>query len=179
MAKNALPMFYRDPRTSLMKQLAPDELGSSPLAGGKAGPGPVRVLVADDDESDRLLTIWQLGDAWPVKNGLLVECAADGEEALEKIRAHRYALVVLDWNMPRQDGAEVLRAMREHELRIPVVVLSDQRLEDIATALELMTAAFLNKGDLDTQSLRNAIAVSVLLQAGPDLVGPDLDTMRT
>lgn len=156
-----------------MKELGPNELGIVPLAHGEKRPAPARVLVADDDESDRLLTIWQLGDAWPVKGDLLVECATDGTQALEKIHGHRYALVVLDWNMPLQSGAEVLRAMRERDLRIPVVVLSDQRHEDIAKELESMPAAFVNKSELDSHSLRNAIAVSMLLHAVPRSAGAE------
>jgi CheY-like chemotaxis protein len=176
MAKNALPMFFRDPQTGFMKELAPNELSIVPLAPGEKRPAAARVLVADDDESDRLLTIWQLGDAWPVKGELVVECATDGTQALEKIRSHPYALVVLDWSMPRTDGAEVLRAMRERDLRIPVVVLSDQRREDIAHELDSMTAAFVSKAELDAHSFRNAIAVSMLLQAMPRSAGTGWDT---
>jgi len=171
MAKNALPMFIRDSRTGFMKELASDELGRIPSA-------PARVLVADDDESDRLFTIWQLGDAWPIQGDMLVECAADGAEALEKMHGHRYALVVLDWNMPRQHGAEVLRAMRERDLCIPVVVVSDQRREDIASDLESMAAAYVNKDELDAHSFRNAIATSMQLQTGRGLAGSGPDMMQ-
>jgi len=178
MAKSGLPVFFRDPRTGSMKQFTPSEPKDFALAPAEADPALSRILVADDGEADRFLTIWQLGKVWP-NGGMLVECAADGTEALEKIHGHRYALVVLDWNLPWQDGAEVLRAMRERDLRIPVVVLSDQRREDIANELESMAAAYVNKEELDAHNFRNAIKTSMQLQAGPGVAGSDPGPMQT
>ena len=94
------------------------------------------MLVAGDDESERRLTIWQLGKAWPAEREMMVECAADGAEALEKIESNQYDLVVLDWNLPHQEGPVVLRAIRRGSRRVPVVVLSRQRREAIARDLE-------------------------------------------
>ena len=179
MAKNALPIFFRNPQTGFMKEFDPNQPEVSPPAPGEKRSSAARVLVADDDESDRLLTIWQLGAAWPIQGDMLVECATDGTEALEKIRGYHYALVVLDWNMPRLDGAAVLRAMRERGLLIPVVVLSDQRHEDIANELKSMTAAFVNKSELDAHSFRNAIAASMQLQTGRDWVESHPETLQT
>lgn len=137
-----------------MEELTPGEPNEFALPRDEAGPGHFRVLVADDVETDRLLTIRQLGKAWPVKGDLMVECAADGAEALAKIRSNRYALVVLDWNMPHQDGGDVLRAMRADGLRIPVVVVSGQCREVIANDLETMSATFVNKDELDPNWIR-------------------------
>ena len=179
MAKNALPMFFRNPQTGFMSEFTPNQLGGSAPEPGEKRSSAARVLVADDDESDRLLTIWQLGAAWPIQGDMLVECATDGAEALEKIRGYHYALVVLDWNMPRQDGATVLRTIRKRGLRIPVVVLSDQRREDLANHLESMTAAFVNKSELDAHSFRNAIAASMQWQTGRDWVESRPETLQT
>lgn len=164
MAKKALPVFTRDPRTGSMKELAPDEPKDFALASDLAGPPHFRVLVADDDETDRLLTIWQLGKAWPFDWDIVVECAADGAEALEKIHRRRFELVVLDWNMPHQDGGDVLRAMRGNGLHIPVVVVSAQRHEAIASDLKAMAATFVHKDELAPRNFRSAIAASIQLQ---------------
>jgi two-component system chemotaxis response regulator CheY len=165
-------MFTRDQRTGSMKQFTPGEPKNFGLAPDEAGPLHSRVLVAHDGEANRFLTIWRLGKAWPVEGDMMVECAADGAEALEKIRSKQYALVVLDWNMPLFNGADVLRAIRENDLRVPVVVMSDQRREAIASHLETMAAAFVNKDEFDTGSLRNAIAASIQLQEGRAQVVP-------
>lgn len=160
-----------------MKELTPDEPDAFTLVSDDAVSPHSRVLVADDDEADRLVTIWQLGKAWPVEQDMLVECAADGAEALEKIRRHRYALIVLDWNMPHKDGADVLRELREDGLRVPVVVVSGQCREAIASELETMAASFVNKDELDPFSLGNAITVSMKLQEGRGSVASGPDTI--
>ena len=179
MPKKALPVFTRDHRTGSMKEFTSGDPKDWDLASAKASLSDFRVLVADDDETDRLLTIWQLGKAWPVEQDMMVECAADGAEALEKICRTRFALVVLDWNMPHQNGAAVLRAMRENSLHVPVVVVSAQRHEAIASDLKAMAAAFVNKDELNPGSFRSAIAASIQLQEGPCAVESDLETIRS
>ena len=173
MRKSAIPVFTRDDRPGSTQELTAGVPKDFARARDEADPPHFRVLVADDDEMDRLLTIWHLGKAWPAERDMMVECAADGAEALEKIRSSRFALVVLDWNMPHRDGGDVLRAMREDGLRVPVVVVSGRRAEAIARDLETMAAAFVNKDELDPSSFRNAIAASMLMQAGGCSVGSD------
>ena len=129
-----------------------------------------RVLVADDSEFDRELTIRCLTKAWPFERDLVVECAEDGAEVLEKLRSGRFALVVLDWNMPRVDGGTVLRTMRENGLCIPVVVVSGERREDLAIDLGAIGAAFVSKDALNPLNLRTAIGASVDLRVLSDQV---------
>jgi len=69
--------------------------------------GGKRVLVADDNPSGRELVREALG---PHVNSIIE--AADGREALEKIREMRPDLVLLDIQMPEMDGYEVLREIR-------------------------------------------------------------------
>ena len=80
-----------------------------------------RVLIADDKESSREFVKTVLEHA-----GCVVEEAADGREALTKIRTNPPDLVVLDLHMPALDGFEVLAELRR-DLRIsglPVVALT-------------------------------------------------------
>lgn len=79
------------------------------------------VLAVDDDASIRVL----------LENALIMmghECvlAADGEEALEKMKAQRFDLVLLDIMMPRLNGYEVLEKMRAAAdlVDIPVIVIT-------------------------------------------------------
>ncbi|MCX6897735.1 MAG: response regulator [Verrucomicrobia bacterium] len=152
-----LPVFTRDQRTGVIK---PEVLAR---ASGTALPSPARVLVADDCETDRELTIRHLGKAWPFERDMLVECAANGRMALEKLRRSRFALAVLDWNMPYLGGGDVLRTIRADGMCIPVVVVAGQRREDIVQDLESMAAAFVHKDELNPISLCNAIAASLQL----------------
>ena len=172
MRKSASTVFSRDDRPGSTQELPAGVPKDFARARDEPDPHHFRVLVADDDDTDRLLTIWHLGKAWPAERDMMVECAADGAEALEKVRRSRFALVVLDWNMPLLNGADVLRAIRENDLRVPVIVMSDQRREAIASHLETMAAAFVSKDEFDTGSLRNAIAASIQLQEGRAQVVP-------
>lgn len=157
-----------------MKEFPPDEQQDFHPHFNNAASSHFRVLVADDDENDRRLTIWHLGKAWPAERNMLVECAEDGAEALEKIRSNKYGLVVLDWDMPHRDGREVLRALREEGLRVPVVVVSGHPREHIAPDLEAMSATFVNKEGLDACSFGSAIAASMQLQEGRCSCGSSL-----
>ena len=94
---------------------------------------------------------------------MIVYSAADGLEALEKIRCTRYALIVLDWKLPHVGGGEVLHAIRKNGVRIPVVVLSGFQRKDIHDDLDHLGAAFLNKDEMDTITFHKAVAESLRL----------------
>lgn len=164
MAKKALPIFIRDHQTGSLGEYALDESKLPALAGGVKGTAPLRVLVADDNEADRLLTIRQISKAWPAEREIIVECAADGMEALEKIRAGRFGLVILDHDMPHQNGPEVLRTVRAEGRRVPVVLVSSQNREAIATDLTAMAASFVSKETLNPVDFSSAIVESIYLQ---------------
>ena len=66
------------------------------------------VLVVDDDPVVADLVAFRLG-----RMGLRVSVEADGEAGLAAARELRPDLVVLDWMMPRMNGLEVCRALRE------------------------------------------------------------------
>ncbi|HVM09981.1 MAG TPA: response regulator [Acidimicrobiales bacterium] len=107
---------------------------------------PVRVLLAEDNEDHRFLTVRALSDLEGVE--LEIETAADGEEALDAISERRPDLVLLDIRMPKVSGLEVLRRLKaDPELRsIPTVMLSSSdRSEDITEAYELGTSSYVTK----------------------------------
>jgi len=80
-----------------------------------------KVLVVDDEPDVLLLCRVNLEF-----EGYEVIEAADGEAAMEQVRAHRPDVVLLDVMMPRMDGWQVLQAIKsDDELRsIPVVMLT-------------------------------------------------------
>jgi CheY-like chemotaxis protein len=113
---------------------------------------PIEILLAEDNPGDVRLTEKALEQGKIVNNLHVTE---DGVEAMEFLRREgEYAgepqpdLVLLDLNMPRKDGREVLEEMREDpELRrIPVVVLtSSEAEEDVVKSYELSANAYLTK----------------------------------
>ena len=61
----------------------------------------LNVLVVDDSPTDLKLAVIYLGKAWPFNSVMVVETAADGLEALEKMRSKRFCLIILDWCLPK------------------------------------------------------------------------------
>ena len=99
-----------------------------------------RVLLVEDDPSIREVTWLGLREA-----GLSVETAADGREALERFRAKRYDLVVLDVMLPELDGLEVCREIRRTS-RVPILMLSARSdTVDVVVGLELGAEDYVTK----------------------------------
>ena len=110
-----------------------------------------RVLLAEDDRFLR-----RAAEARLRRHGLEVLTAADGEEALRLARADPLDLILLDVVMPKLQGFEVLKALKQDEAtaHIPVIVLSNLGQErDVAQAKALGALAFLVKAHLSLQDL--------------------------
>ncbi len=71
----------------------------------------MKVLVAEDNEIFR-----DLLESTLRRSGYDVGVAHDGAEALERVRAEGYRLVVSDWEMPRMSGPDLCRAIRDGDL---------------------------------------------------------------
>ena len=98
---NHLPAIHRDPTAS---SLGTDQRGAGePL-------GPLRVLVADDNEINQVVACKFLQ-----KLGCQVEVARTGCEAVEAITRTAYDVVLMDCEMPEMDGYEATRAVRRRE----------------------------------------------------------------
>ena len=84
-------------------------------------PGSRPVLVVDDDDALRQIIAATLRD-----EGYRPETARDGVEALDRVAAEPPALILLDWTMPRLDGAAFATALRQRhpELDVPIVVMT-------------------------------------------------------
>ncbi len=80
-----------------------------------------RILVVDDEPHIRQILKFTLEKA-----AYQVFCAADGEEALEKMAEVKPSLILLDVMMPKMDGFEVCRKMRQDFAlsQIPVIILT-------------------------------------------------------
>jgi len=113
---------------------------------------PIDILLVEDSPSDVLLTREALRDA-RIANDLSV--ARDGEDAMDYLRqqgAHadkgRPDIVILDLNLPRMDGREVLREIKSDESlrRIPVVVLTTSSSDqDVGECYDSHANCFLTK----------------------------------
>lgn len=110
----------------------------------------MRILLVEDSVADVELTLEALEDA---KIANQVTVVRDGVEALQHLRASvpaatRPDLVILDLNLPRMSGHEVLAAMRADEdlRRIPVAILTTSSAEaDVARTYDLGANCYLTK----------------------------------
>ena len=124
---------------------------------------PIEILLVEDSPTDALLTKRALADARLINRLSLVE---DGVEALAFLRkeppytdAPRPDLILLDLNLPRKDGREVLLEIKEDEnLKvIPVVVLTTSRAEeDVLRSYRLHANCYISK-PVDFDSFTDAI----------------------
>jgi len=79
----------------------------------------VRILLVEDKDSLRQMLATAIK-----KSGYSVDEAADGPVAIEKIRKRPYHLVITDLRLPNLSGLEVLRAQREADPTIPVLIMT-------------------------------------------------------
>jgi two-component system, response regulator, stage 0 sporulation protein F len=121
------------------------------------------VLIVDDNAADRELTSILLSSVWPFERDLEIDHAEDGPQALEKLHAKKFALVILDWRMPLMNGDEVLGRMRAAGLRAPVIVMSGLSREEMTMEFEKLGAVYLSKEEMTTASFHRAIAQSLKL----------------
>lgn len=113
---------------------------------------PVQILMVEDNPDDIELTVEALKDA---KVGNILEIVRDGVEAMAFLKregrfqqAPRPDLILLDLNMARKDGREVLREIKTHPhlKRIPVVILTtSQAEEDILNTYDLHANCYITK----------------------------------
>jgi CheY-like chemotaxis protein len=113
---------------------------------------PIEILLVEDNEGDVGL-IEEVLEETRIKNTLHV--ATDGEEAIQFLHGEgkfldspRPDLVLLDLNLPKKDGREVLKEVKEDDnlKNIPIIVLTTSGSEkDILRAYELHTNAYVTK----------------------------------
>ena len=91
-----------------------------------------RILIAEDEA--RIASFVEKGLR---ARGLSTSVATTGDEALDLALSGDFDLLILDLGLPGKDGFEVLRALREHDRQMPVIVLTAREsVRDTVAALE-------------------------------------------
>ena len=117
-----------------------------------ATPKPTRVLVVDDEPNVRLVFRTTLEAA-----GYEVDESPDGLDALDRVRRRPFDLLLLDLRMPRLEGMETLRRLREQGSNVPVVVVTAHGgIPDVVEAVKLGAVDFLPK-PVSPETLRNVV----------------------
>ncbi len=117
--------------------------------------GPRRILVVDDS-----VTVRELERQLLEHHGYKVDTAIDGVDGWNAVRAARYDLVVTDVDMPRMDGIQLVRHIKDDARlsSIPVVVVSyKDREEDRIRGLDAGANAYLTKSSFHDQTFLTTV----------------------
>lgn len=110
-----------------------------------------KVLIVEDDSVLANALSLSLKD-----KGYIIEVAADGQEAEDKIMASKPDLVLLDLLLPIKSGFEVLKKMREMEetKNTPVVILTNFEQESsVDEGMKLGAKDYIVKANIDIQDV--------------------------
>lgn len=157
--ENGAPVLIADVEDmvrSMEKLSASDRLATVGGESGGVGEGRrKRVLVVDDS-----LTVRELQRKLLEQRGYEVEIAVDGMDGWNALRGGRFDLVVSDVDMPRLDGIELVRRIRQDPAfrALPVMILSyKDREEDRQRGLDAGADYYLTKGSFQSNALIDAV----------------------
>ncbi|MDA1052586.1 MAG: diguanylate cyclase [Planctomycetota bacterium] len=104
---------------------------------------PTHILIADDDPA-----LLRLLRKWMESSGFVVQCAADGRQAVAAIEANCPQILIADRDMPHMDGIELcrwLRKQKQHGYVYTIVVTSHTSSDTMVEAFEAGADDFLKK----------------------------------
>lgn len=111
-----------------------------------------KILIVEDDQYIRDVYEETLKDA-----GFNVTIAIDGEEGLLKAKEGGYGLILLDLMMPKLDGIQLLKKLKENPPKEPngkIIMLTNLAHDSvIKEGTELGASAYLIKSDLNPDQL--------------------------
>jgi signal transduction histidine kinase/CheY-like chemotaxis protein len=158
-------IFYFEARLPATDRSPSSPFGHEPLAAVR----PARILLAEDNDINRLIAVALLRDA-----GHQVEVASDGRQAVEACLRGDFDLVLMDCQMPNLDGFEATREIRRREgagRRLPIVALTASSLAgDREKCLEAGMDDHLGKPidpELLNATLARWLGPAVMLAAAP------------
>ncbi|HUB07207.1 MAG TPA: response regulator [Myxococcales bacterium] len=140
-----------NPRIVLEPEQIVEKAGRVGRGASAAAPAPRNILVVDDSLTTRMLEQSILQSA-----GYAVDVAASAEEALERAHARRYALFLVDVEMPGMDGFTFIERVRADPLLSPIpaiLVTSRSAPEDRERGDRVGAQGYIVKSEFDQQDL--------------------------
>ncbi|NVN87824.1 MAG: response regulator [Rhodopseudomonas sp.] len=132
---------------------------------------PLRVLIVDDNPTNRLIAARMLQD-FPIQTNM----ACDGTEAVTAATRFSYDVILMDMRMPEMDGLEATRAIRAHGgnlTNVPIIAFTANAFAEDATACR---EAGMN--DYVAKPVRKKVLVEALLRVLPDhQLAPRIDDL--
>ena len=115
----------------------------------------MKALLIDDDES--LTSVYSTGLA---KDGVDVTVASTGQDGINKLKAEKFDLVILDQVLPDTSGLEVLKEIKSTDeiKNIPVIILSNFGQEELVKqALDIGAAEYIFKYQVEIEDVAKKI----------------------
>lgn len=133
----------------------------------------MRVLYVEDEKylADAVIHVLD-------KSGIAVDWAADGEEGLNMAVKPIYDAIILDVMLPKMSGLDILKTLREHNIRTPVIMLSAlSQVEDKIRGLNIGADDYLAKPFKTSELIArlNALTRRPPLQAEKEIHYEDLN----
>ncbi|WP_192821173.1 response regulator [Rufibacter sp. LB8] len=123
--------------------------------------GPLKLLIVDDDEVDRMIIRRSLRTAQVEAE---VQNATTGEEALAALKATNFDFIFIDFMLPDMNGLELLQVIREKGITTPVQIVTSQGDERIAVeAIKTGASDYLPKTLLTPEGISQSIRTAVRL----------------
>jgi DNA-binding NarL/FixJ family response regulator len=116
-----------------------------------------KVLIVDDSKLARMAASKALGTLYPEWKRIE---AANAEEALRALDESRPDIVLLDYNMPGQNGLDLASELLRSHPRLPVAVISANRQQEIVSRTSAIGAFFVAK-PLTQEGLAEFLKVAV------------------
>jgi EAL domain-containing protein (putative c-di-GMP-specific phosphodiesterase class I) len=117
---------------------------------------PLRLLLVDDDPA----VIRAYGRSL-ARDGITVATASDGKEAAEHVKAGSFDVIVSDISMPEMNGIDLLRAVRAHDLDVPVILMTGKPgLDSAIRAVEFGAFRYLVKPVASAELLEMVLRAS-------------------
>lgn len=126
----------------------------------------MRILLAEDEKelSNALVTILQ-------RSGFSVDAVYNGQDALDYLEADNYDAAILDIMMPKIDGLEVLKKLREKKSTLPVLMLTAKsEIDDRVLGLDSGANDYLTKPFAMKELIARIRAMTRKVDAGGDNV---------
>ncbi len=114
-----------------------------------------RALVVEDDPAIRKLVEKLL-----VRKGIQVDVAPDGRNAVEKLKATTYSVVLLDLMIPELNGFQIIEFIKENKINVPIAVVSAVSQQAL-TNLDLDVVKLVISKPFDVDEFTKAIVALV------------------
>lgn len=130
----------------------------------------IKVLIADDQELIRQSLQIVLNSKKDIE---VTDVAADGQEVIRSIRRQKPDVVLMDIRMPKMDGVQCTKIIKENYPQIKIIILTTfDDDEYVYNALKFGASGYLLKG-VSMDELENAIKI---VHSGRAMINPDIAT---